>query len=429
MSTLQIQTPRVFVPLLKPARYKGAHGGRGSGKSHFFAEYSIEEHLMMPLRRVVLREVQKSIKQSIKLLLEDKIKHFGVQDYFEILEQEIRIRKGAGKGGLIIFQGMQNHTADSIKSLEGFDRANLVEAQSFSQRSLDMLRPTIRKEGSEIWAEWNPDEDSDAIDNLLRGVHKPKDSIVVEANYADNPFFPEVLRKEMEEDKVRDFQKYLHVWMGGYNIIIDGAIFAAELTKAQTENRITIVRPVAGVPVQTYWDLGQSDNTCIWFIQQVGLEFRVLEYYENSGPKFGHYIDELAKRDYLYHEHFLPHDANHEQLAAQQTIKEQLEEALRLNPKLGKEVTIVPRIPKKALGIEMARKIFEQCLFDKEKTKAGMKCLKNFAYAKDVETGKISKEPKHDIWSHGADGFLCFAQHKRQDKKEAPLKYQRLGNV
>lgn len=345
---------------------------------------------------------------------------------FEVLETEIRV----DNGGVIIFQGMQNHTAESIKSLEGFDIALLVEASAISQRSLDLLRPTIRKEDSEIWAEWNPDEEEDAIDALLRGSHPPANSIVVKANWRDNPFLPQVLRQEMLEDKARDPQKAEHVWEGGYNIIVPGAIFSKELAKAQSENRITIVPPVAGVPVQTYWDLGFSDNTGIWFIQRVGMEYRVVEYYENNGEKMGHYIDELAKRDYLYDEHFLPHDANNEQLAAQKTIKEQLEEAIKLNPALGKTVTIVLRIPKKAQGIDAARSIFSQCVFDREKTKRGVKCLKNYAYATNDERETASKEPKHDKWSHGADAFLCFAQyHKIPQKKEVRLNYQKLGTV
>lgn len=418
---LEIATPRAFAPLLQDARYLGAHGGRGSGKSHFFAEKGVERCLLTVTRMVCLREIQKSIKQSIKLLLEDKIKKLKVSHRFDILENEIRV----DNGGLIIFQGMQNHTADSIKSLEGFDIALLVEAAAFSERSLDLLRPTIRKDGSQIWAEWNPDEEEDAIDQLLRGPNPPKDSIIVEANWRDNPFLPEVLRVEMEEDKARNYQKYLHVWEGGYNVIVEGAIFAEELTQAQS--RITIVPIKSGIAVQTYWDLGQSDSTAIWFVQQIGLEYHVVDYYQNSGQKMDHYIDVLAKRKYLFDEHFLPHDAEHEQLAAKDTIKKQLQDAIKANSDLGKTVTVVPRIAKKTLAIDAARSIFPLCVFDKEKTKAGLKCLRKYSYAKDVDTGKVSKEPKHDIWSHGADAFLCFAQHHKRPQtkiKSKPTSYQ-----
>lgn len=213
MSTLRIPTPRVFMPLLDPARYKGLHGGRGSGKSHFFAESLIERCLMHPgTRWACIREVQRSLEQSVKRLLEDKIEAMGVGASFGVQKFEI----GTPGGGLIIFQGMQNHTAESIKSLEGFDGAWVEEAQSLSQRSLDLLRPTIRKTGSEMWFSWNPRHETDPIDKLLRGEFPPPDAAVVEAHYSDNPFLPQVLRDELEYDKRRDPDKYQHVWLGGY---------------------------------------------------------------------------------------------------------------------------------------------------------------------------------------------------------------------
>ena len=213
-STLRIETPRWAVPLFQPARYKAAHGGRGSGKSHFFAEMLIEEHIMNPNRRTVcVREVQKSLAQSVKRLLEDKIEKLGVQSAFIVQETVIKSAHGSG---MIIFQGMQNHTSDSIKSLEGYDCAWVEEAQSLSQRSLDLLRPTIRKEGSELWFTWNPSQDSDPVDQLLRGDKPPPDATVIEVNYQDNPWFPNVLRAEMEYDRGRDYEKYEHVWLGKY---------------------------------------------------------------------------------------------------------------------------------------------------------------------------------------------------------------------
>ena len=212
--TLQLQTPRWAAPLLSPSRYKGAWGGRGSGKSHFFAELMIEQHILNPRRRsVCVREIQKSLNQSVKRLLETKIQDMNAGAYFEVQEAVIKSRKG---DGAIIFQGMQNHTADSIKSLEGYDCAWVEEAQSLSQTSLDLLRPTIRNPGSELWFTWNPRQQNDPVDFLLRGPTPPKDSAVIKVNFTDNPWFPSVLRDEMEYDKRRDPDKYSHVWMGQY---------------------------------------------------------------------------------------------------------------------------------------------------------------------------------------------------------------------
>jgi phage terminase large subunit len=215
---LRIRTPRAFLPLLQPARYKAAWGGRGSGKSHFFAESLIERCLMNRTRAVCIREVQKSLGQSVKLLLDDKIKEWGLESdderpgTFRILNNYI----AAPYGGAIIFNGMQDHTAESIKSLEGYDIAWVEEAQSLSQRSLDLLRPTIRKNTSEIWFSWNPRRPTDPVDQFLRGAGAPNDAIVVQVNWLDNPFLPSVLAKEVAWDQARDPDKYAHVWLGEY---------------------------------------------------------------------------------------------------------------------------------------------------------------------------------------------------------------------
>lgn len=212
--TLQIPTPEWAIPLLQPARYKGAYGGRGSGKSHEFAQMIVEAHVMdANTSSVCVREFQKSLKQSVKRLLENKIEELNVSHLFEVQDKLIKNKNGKG---IIIFEGLQNHTADSIKSLEGFDRAWVEEAQSLSQRSLDMLRPTIRKPGSELWFTWNPREAKDPVDQLLRSETPPPDAIVLRVNCQDNPWFPDVLRDEMEYDKRRDPDKYAHIWQGEY---------------------------------------------------------------------------------------------------------------------------------------------------------------------------------------------------------------------
>jgi phage terminase large subunit len=219
--TLQLQTVRQLAPLLKSSRYKGAHGGRGSGKSHFFAELLVARCVnRLGTRVACVREVQRSLKNSVKLLVEDKIASLGAKG-FEILDAEIR----TPGGGVIIFQGMQNHTADSIKSLEGFDIAWVEEAQSLSQRSLDLLRPTIRKPGSELWFSWNPNKPSDPVDVLLRGESPPADAVVVEVNWSDNPRLPPELRADLEDDRRRDPDKFAHIWGGHYSLNSEARVF------------------------------------------------------------------------------------------------------------------------------------------------------------------------------------------------------------
>jgi phage terminase large subunit len=226
--SLDIAIPRAFLPVLQPARYKGLHGGRGSAKSNIFADLLIERALLRPgLRWVCVREIQKSLEQSVKRLLEDKIKQYQLGEAF--VSQHTLIKTPGD--GIIIFQGMQDHTADTIKSLEGYDGAWVEEAQTLSARSLTLLRPTIRKEypdgtTSEMWFSWNPSKKTDPIDDLLRNSKTPMpDSVVIGSTYRDNPWFPEVLRREMEWDRRVDYEKYLHVWEGGYEKRSESRVF------------------------------------------------------------------------------------------------------------------------------------------------------------------------------------------------------------
>lgn len=217
-----LQPPKVFKPLWQPKRYKGAYGGRGSGKSHAFAEMLVvRASTSKGFRAACVREVQKSLKNSVKLLVEDKIRSLGVAHLFEVLEAEIK----TPGGGVIMFQGMQNHTADSIKSLEGFDVAWVEEAQSLSQRSLDLLRPTIRKPGSELWFSWNPNKPTDPVDVLLRGDSPPQEAVVIEVNYDSNPYLPAELKADLEDDLRRDPDKFSHVWGGSYSLNSEARVF------------------------------------------------------------------------------------------------------------------------------------------------------------------------------------------------------------
>jgi phage terminase large subunit len=217
---LDIATPRVFLPLLKPARYKGAHGGRASAKSHFFAGLWLEDSVAAKIDTVCLREVQKSLEFSVRKLLISKINQHNAGAYFDVYDKKVVSKHG----GVTLFQGMQDHTADSIKSLEGFDRAWIEEAQNFGQISLDLLRPTIRKPGSQIWASWNPKLATDPIDAFLRG-NKPDNAVVVESNWRDNPYFSDESRTDMEYDRAHDPEKYLHVWEGKYQTNSGSRVF------------------------------------------------------------------------------------------------------------------------------------------------------------------------------------------------------------
>lgn len=226
-AALKIETPRWGLPFLEPKRYKGLKGGRGSGKSHFFAELAVEAMLLDPyLDFVCVREVQRSLKFSAKKVIEEKIRAFGVSDKFKILDNEIRrLGKTGGTTGNMIFTGMQDHTADTIKSLEGFGRAWFEEASRMSARSRELLLPTIREEDSEIWFSWNPDQPTDPIEKfLVRDT--PENAVVAHINFADNPFCPEVIKEEARIWHKTDPDSYGHVWLGDYNTKSDDQILS-----------------------------------------------------------------------------------------------------------------------------------------------------------------------------------------------------------
>ena len=241
--TLEILTPKWALPLLHPKRYKGAKGGRGSGKSHFFAEDLIEKHIINPnFNSVCIREIQKSLKFSAKKLLEDKINEMGVSSYFDIQTSEIKCKNGKG---IIIFQGMQDHTADSIKSLEGFDVAWVEEAQSISRRSLELLLPTIRKKGSEIWFSWNPDQPDDPVEEHFKDIGE--DGIVVHVNYLENPFLPDTLKDEAERHKRVRPDTFDHVWLGGFNTKKDAQVFKDKFELKEFEVNRLFGEPLHGL--------------------------------------------------------------------------------------------------------------------------------------------------------------------------------------
>lgn len=204
-----------------PVRYRAGHGGRGSGKSHSFAKTLLAKAVKRALRVGCYREIQKSIKDSVKRLLDDQIAALGLGWFYESTETEIRGLNGA----LFIFNGLRSNP-EAVKSTEGLDIAAVFEANKVSQKSWDLLIPTVRKDGSEIWAEWNPEFETDPVDVMFRGPEGPPPGSIVRAiNYDKNRFFPDVLRQEMEWDRKRDPEKYAHIWLGEYQKHSEARVF------------------------------------------------------------------------------------------------------------------------------------------------------------------------------------------------------------
>ena len=396
MPTSTAEFPQALEFLFDPARYKIAYGGRGSGKSWGFARALLILAASRPTRVLCAREVQKSIKESVHQLLTDQIVDLGLSSQYTVLDNEIR----GLNGSQFLFAGLR-HNVDSIKSKEGLDRVWVEEAQTVSRSSWEKLIPTIRKEASEIWVTFNPELDTD--ETYARFVTMPPTGAVVrKVNWSENPWFPSVLRQEMEDLKLRDPDSYLTVWQGHCRYAVEGAIYAHEIRAATEENRITTVKYDLNKPVHTFWDLGRADKTAIWFAQSSGFEFRVLDYYENSGYPLAHYLKILQDRGYVYGDCWLPHDAEHELLASERTIAQQMRAS-------GRTVRIAPKISV-ADGINAARSIFPALWFDANKCAEGLQCLRRYRYEVDDQTGPKPK-PLHDMNSHAADAFRYMGIH------------------
>ncbi len=410
MSTLQIDTAEVFEPLLAPARYKGAWGGRGSGKSHFFAELLVEECLANKgTRAVSIREVQKTLKESSKRLIEDKLRTLGVATGhgFKVFNEVIQ----TPGDGVITFTGMQDHTADSIKSLEGYRIAWVEEAQSLSARSLQLLRPTIRLEGSELWFGWNPRRKSDAVDALLRGEMLPTGAAVVNANWKDNPKFPAVLEQERLDCLRLQPEQYEHVWQGAYATVLEGAYYAASLALAKQEGRIGRVAADPLLTLRAFADIGgtgaRADAFTIWIAQFVGKEIRVLDYYEAQGQPLATHLAWMRSKGYTPDrcQWWLPHDGDTQDKVFDVSYASALKDALY-------KVTVVPNQGKGAAKarIEAARRLFPSIWFNDTPTEPGRDALGWYHEKKD-EARNIGLGPDHDWSSHGADAFglMCVA--------------------
>lgn len=415
---LEREVPRVFAPLLEPARYKAAHGGRGSGKSHFFAEQLVEDSLYHKgLLSVCIREVQQTLKHSSKRLIEKKIIDLKVGKSFKVWNDRIE----TPGDGLIAFQGMADHTAESIKSLEGFGRAWVEEAQTLSLRSLTLLRPTIRAPESEIWAGWNPRRKSDAIDEFFR-ADPPKNSIIVQANWRDNPWFP----KELEDERKLDLEKYPdrydHIWEGGYAKALEGAYYARELATAKSDGRIGRVAADPLLPTRAVFDIGGSgataDAMAIWIVQWVGKEIRVLDYIEGIGQVLGYYVAELRSRKWDKAICILPHDGVNENNIIGKRYCDHLADAGFDVPK---------PIPNQGRGaammrIEAARRLFPQIWFNEATTESGRDALGYYHERKD-DKRNMGLGPEHDWSSHAADAFglMCVAYTPPGDSQPWPV--------
>lgn len=392
----QAQFPIKLQPLFKKARYKICYGGRGGAKSWGIARALLIMAARKPLRILCAREFQASIKDSVHKLLCDQIESLGLLPFYEITQTSIRGLNGSE----FAFIGLKNNPTN-IKSFEGVDICWVEEGQTVSRLSWNILIPTIRKAGSEIWVSFNPDLETD--ETYQRFVVKPpRDAVIIKINWSDNPWFPDTLKLEKDALKERDPSAYNNVWEGMCRRTVDGAIFANEMQKAEADDRITKVPYDPTKPVHAVCDLGWSDATAWWFVQFIGMETRLIRYFEGSQRTMTSYLAQLQTFGYVYDTIWLPHDAENKTLAAN---GRSIEEIVR---GAGFKTSIMPRVPV-VDSINAARTIFPNIWFDRENCADGLNCLRHYRYEVDPDTGLFSKNPLHDQYSHGADAFRYIA--------------------
>jgi len=406
--TLDAVFPDKLQCLFQSKRTKVLYGGRGSAKSWSVARALILRAAQGTIRVLCAREQQNSISESVHKLLGDQIAGLGYGPIFEIQRDRIICKL---TNSTFFFEGIKANV-DRIKSYEGVDICWVEEAHNVSENSWGILIPTIRKPGSEIWITFNPNLETDyTYKNFV--LSSDPDTVAVMMNWRDNPWFPDVLRKEMEKLKLKDYIKYLNVWEGQCRVLLEGAVYTNELGKALEEGRVCKVPYDPMCPVDTFWDLGWSDRTTIWFRQKVGFEWHYIDYMQDSQKTIAHYMYALQQKPYIYGTAWLPHDARARQLGTGASIEERMRKVFK--------VRIVKRLSLED-GIDAARTVFPLCWFDKVACAEGIKSLGAYRYEVLEEKGILSKVPVHDWSSHGADSFRYSGVSTTQAKSEGAEK-------
>jgi phage terminase large subunit len=319
----------------------------------------------------------------------------GLEDFYQIQNTAIY-----GKNGTeFLFAGLK-HNITKIKSFEGVDIAWIEEAQTTSKSSWDTLIPTIRKESSEIWITFNPELDTDETYKRFV-VLPPANAVTQKVNWSDNHWFPRVLQEEKDDLKTRDLDAYLNVWEGNTRQVLDGAVYAKELRKAQEDGRIKDINQDKAIEVSTFWDIGWADMTSIWFVQTIpGGDVRFIDFSQDWQKPIDHYVEVLQNRGYVYRDHWLPHDAENKNMTGK-SVKDIMQN-------MNLPVRITPRLSISE-GINAARMLMNRCYFDQNRCAEGLQALRHYRYDVNPDTKMFSDKPLHDQHSHAADAWRYVA--------------------
>lgn len=428
--TVEAQFPPYFEPLLtKKARWKCVRGGRGGAKSTSIAKALLLIGQQKPVRILCVREVQQSIRESVHNLLASEVANLGLQSFYTVERTSIfgpwvpvTTDKGVtvNKRTEFIFAGLKGNVSQ-IKSYNDISYCWLEEASACTAYHLRILSPTIRNPGSEIWVSYNPERENDAIHLMMNDP--PEDSIVINCQYYDNPWFGEPLLTEMEEMKRKDYNLYLHVWEGHCLKYYEGAVYLNEMKLAEQELRITDVpyRPDAPPP-QVAMDIGFYDMTACTVFQQVDDFINILAYHQNRQKPLEYYLAWLESLPYPIGKIWLPHDARQRTATSGPNTYESLVRAK------GHRVQVVGHHLINE-GINALRTIFPRMRIDADGCYDLVECLKRYRYElEDDNKGGFKQVPVHDAFSHGADSarYMAMALRKQRNDKHPAGKYANL---
>jgi phage terminase large subunit len=421
---IEIQFPEVYRPLDESYRYKVVWGGRAAARSWSISRKLLLRGVERKQLFLCTRELQRSIKDSVHRLLKSQIEMMGLTRFYTVLATSI---VGAN-GTEFIFLGTR-HNAMEIKSTEGVDVCWIEEGHALTEESWDIIDPTIRKEGSEIWVSYNTRFKFDHLHQLFVINKPPPGAWVKKTSYKDNPFLTEVLLKQLQHMKLKDYEKYLNIWEGELKQLAEGAIFGEQITQAKKDHRFLPIPIQKGSEVYVFGDLGKNDHSAFWFMQKIGMEFRFIDYYENRLQEIEHYTKVIKAMPYNYGMYYLPHDADHDRLGMTKNIKQQFQDG-GIRP-----IMIVPRVREKNMSIEAGRREFGSCWFHKkdesdiplqqregyiswlpdgmqarsERMERGIDVLSNYRFRYMENEDAYHIKPHHDWASNGADAFQQFA--------------------
>lgn len=423
MSEVIVKFPKVYKELDKSYRYKVVYGGRAAARSWTFARKLLIRGTTEKILILCTRELQRSIKDSVHRLLKNQISLLGLDGFYTATETSIKGLNGTE----FIFLGTK-HNPSEIKSLEGVKICWIEEAHAITEDSWDIIDPTIRMEGSEIWMSYNTRFKFDTIHKMFVVDKPPPNSLVLKTSHKDNPYLTDVLIEQMETMKEKDYEKYLNIWEGELKQLATGAVFGKQITEVKKEKRLLYIPVQKNCEVHTFSDVGKNDPSAFWFMQKVGMEYRFIDYYENRLEDIDHYIRVLKALGYNYGTHYMPHDADHDRLGMKRNIKEQF-----LDGGV-KPIKIVKVTPDKSSAVQQGRDILGNCWFHlganndtsgvdrcidwlddgmqtrEQRMDKGFEALCSYRYKYNDADDVFQAKPHHDWASNGADAFLQFAQ-------------------